>query len=53
MKPEDAVRKIAAELEISTVSVNINLPYEKVVYDLENKSGNANRIGRWRAKQRE
>ena len=53
MKPEDAVRKIAAELEISTVSVNINLPYEKVVYYLENKSGNAKRIGRWRAKQRE
>lgn len=53
MKPEDAVKRIAAELEISTVSVNINLPYEKVVYDLENKSGNAKRIDRWRAKQRE
>ena len=35
MKSEDAVRKIAAELGISTVSVNINLPYEKVVYALE------------------
>lgn len=53
MKPEEAVKKIAIELEISTVSVNINLPYEKVVYDLENKSGNAKRIDRWRAKQRE
>ena len=53
MKPETAVRKIATELEISTVSVNINLPYEKVVYALENKGGNAKRIDRWRAKQRE
>lgn len=53
MKPEEAVKKIAAELEISTVNVNINLPYGKVVYALENKSGNAKRIDRWRAKQRE
>ena len=51
MKSEDAVRKITAELGISTVSVNINLPYEKVVYALENKSGNAKRIGKWRAKK--
>lgn len=51
MKSEDAVRKIAVELGISTVSVNINLPYEKVVYALENKSGNAKRIDRWRAKK--
>ena len=53
MQSEEAVKKIAIELEISTVSVNINLPYEKVVYALENKSGNAKRIDRWRAKQRE
>lgn len=53
MKPEEAVKKIAGELEISTVNVNINLPYGKVVYALENKSGNAKRIDRWRAKQRE
>lgn len=53
MKPEEAVKKVASELEISTVNVNINLPYGKVVYALENKSGNAKRIDRWRAKQRE
>ena len=52
MKPEEAVKRIAAELEISTVSVNINLPYEKVVYDLEDKSSNAKRIDRWRAKRK-
>ena len=51
-KPEEAVKKIAVELEISTVNVNINLPYGKVVYDLENKSGNAKRIDRWRAKKK-
>ena len=53
MKPEEAVKKVASELEISTVNVNSNLPYGKVVYALENKSGNAKRIDRWRAKQRE
>jgi len=52
MKPEEAVKRIAAKLEISTVSVNINLPYEKVVYDLEDKSSNAKRIDRWRAKRK-
>ena len=51
MKPEEAVKKIAAELDISVVAVNINLPYEKVVYALEQKSGNAKRIDRWRAKK--
>ena len=44
------VRKIADQLGISVVSVNINLPYEKVVYGLEEKSGNAKRIERWRKK---
>ena len=50
--PKTAVKCIADELEISTVSVNINLPYEKTVYDLEEKSGNAKRIERHRAKKR-
>lgn len=52
MPPKAAVKRIADELEISTVSVNINLPYEKTVYDLEEKSGNAKRIERHRAKKR-
>lgn len=51
VEPKAAVKQIADELEISTVSVNINLPYEKVVYDLEEKSGNAKRIERHRAKK--
>ena len=52
MPPKAAMKQIADELEISTVSVNINLPYEKTVYDLEEKSGNARRIERWRSKKR-
>ena len=47
-----AVREIARHLGISTVSVTINLPYGKVVYGLENKSANARRIDRWRAKKK-
>lgn len=49
MSPRQAVETIAGELEISTVSVYINLPYEKVVYRLEGKSSNAKRIERYRA----
>ena len=51
MTSKKAVERIARELEISTVSVNINLPYEKVVYDLKEKSKNARRIERHRAKK--
>ena len=32
-----AVKKIAAELEVSLVTVNVNLPYRNVVYNLENR----------------
>ena len=49
MEPNTAVRAIAEHLKISTVSVIINLPYGKVVYDLENKSVNARRIDKCRA----
>ena len=51
LKSDEAIRKIAEHLEISTVSVIINLPYEKVVYDLENKSANARRIEKCRGKR--
>ncbi len=51
LSPKAAVERIADELQISTVAVNINLPYEKVVYCLDKKSGNAKRIDRWRAKK--
>ena len=50
--PKDAVRAIAEHLKISAVSVIINLPYGKVVYDLENKSANARRIDKCRAQKK-
>ena len=46
-----AIKAIAAHLEIRTESVIINLPYQKVVYDLEEKSKNAVRIERHRKKK--
>lgn len=52
MDPNKAIIAIAKHLEISIVSVIINLPYGKVVYDLEEKSANARRIDKCRARKR-
>ncbi len=52
LDPDAAIREIAKHLEISTVSVLINLPYGKVVYDLEEKSTNARRIEKCRARKK-
>lgn len=52
MVSDKAIIAIAKHLEISTVSVIINLPYGKVVYDLEEKSANARRIDKCRARKR-
>lgn len=43
-----SVSLVAESLGLSAALVVMNLPYEKVVYDLEDKSGNAKRIERWR-----
>ena len=51
LEPEAAVRAIAEELNVSTVCVTINLPYQKVVYDLDDKSANAMRIEKCRLKK--
>jgi len=45
-----SVNKVAAELEVTPELVTMYLPYEKVVYDLEEKSGSAKRVARWREK---
>lgn len=45
-----AVKRIAAELGVSAVTVSVNLPYQSVVYKLEKKSKNAVRCERWRKK---
>ena len=50
MDSEDAIREIAAFLVISVVSVSINLPYQKTVYDLDDKTANAKRIEHYRKK---
>lgn len=44
---------VAEELGLTTELVTMYLPYRKVVYDLEDKSGNAKRIERWRNKQQQ
>ncbi len=46
-----SVEKVATELEVTPELVTMYLPYEKVVYDLEEKSGNAKRAERWREKR--
>lgn len=45
----DAIKRIANELGVSVVTVDVNLPYVNVVYNLENKSSNAIRCARYKA----
>lgn len=45
-----SVRRVAEELGLSEGLVTTYLPYRRTVYDLEEKSGNARRIDRWRKK---
>ena len=47
-----SVARVAKELELSETLVKTYLPYGKVVYDLEEKSGNARRVERWREKKK-
>ena len=51
LNSDEAIRSIAVFLGISGVSVSINLPYQKTVYDLDEKSSNAKKIERWRKKK--
>ena len=47
-KKYKSIKLVAQMLGMSTELVTMYLPYNKVVYDLEEKSGNAKRIERWR-----
>lgn len=47
-----SVAKVAMELGLSETLVKTYLPYNKVVYDLDDKSGNAKRVERWREKRK-
>ena len=49
---EAAVKKISSELEISEPMVCMSLPYNRVVYELDNKSSNAKRCDRSREKRK-
>lgn len=48
-----SISRVALELGVSNALVTMYLPYEKNVYDLDDKSGNAKRIERWRKKKEE
>ena len=52
LQRDAAVAKIASELSISVVTVSVNLPYESVVYNLEQKSSNAKRCERYRDRKK-
>ena len=52
MTEADAIKTISELLDLSTVTVSVNLPYSNVVYNLENKSSNAKRCERYKAKKR-
>ena len=47
-----AVKKIAETLEGSIVTVSVNLPYQNVVYKLENRSSNAKRCARYKERKK-
>jgi hypothetical protein len=52
LKPDAAIVKIASDLGVSIVTVSVNLPYQNVVYNLENKSSNAKRCVRYKEHKR-
>lgn len=51
LKRDAAVAKIASDLNISVVTVSVNLPYESVVYNLDHKSSNAKRCAKYRKRK--
>ena len=52
MDSTSAICRIATELNISTKMVSMVLPYEKTVYDLEQRTDNAVWCKNWREKKR-
>lgn len=47
-----SISRVAEELGLSLNSVITYLPYQRTVYDLEDRTGNAKRIKRWRERNR-
>ena len=52
MTEAEAIRLISRVMRISIVSVSVNLPYRNVVYNLENRSSNALRCAKYKARKR-
>ena len=52
LNSDEAIVRIAKELGVSIVTVSVNLPYQSVVYNLENKSSNAKRCAKYREGKR-
>ena len=51
LDPASAIKRIADELDISLVTVSVNLPYSTVVYNLENRSSNAKRCQKYKERK--
>jgi len=47
-----AIKQIAKDLMVSIVTVSVNLPYQNVVYNLENRSSNARRCARYKERKK-
>ena len=52
LSADEAIRKIADKLGVSIVTVSVNLPYQNVVYNLENRSSNAIRCARYKERRK-
>lgn len=49
---DEAIKKIADKLDVSIVTVSVNLPYQNVVYNLEDRSSNAVRCARYKERRK-
>ncbi len=52
LSKDEAIKAVAEDLGVSTPTVCMNMPYEKVVYGLEDKSSNARRCDQWRERKK-
>ncbi len=52
LSKDEAIKAIAEDLGVSVPTVCMNMPYEKVVYGLEDKSSNARRCDQWRERKK-
>lgn len=52
LSAHEAMNQIAKELEVSLVTVSVNLPYQDVVYKLENRSRNAIRCSNYQERKK-